>query len=105
VPKAKKEPVVLRDKNGTEVKIGDEVLYMRRRCTITKYDPNFNAIVEIDDPYSDQRHIGAKAYERWVRLDEIVLSKSQAVLPKPKPKAAPLDSQGMTPIDEIIKHE
>lgn len=61
----------MKDKNGTPLRIGDKVRYMGRVCTVLKYDKNWPSLIDIDDPSSDQKFIGAKKSERPVRMDEV----------------------------------
>jgi hypothetical protein len=73
-----------RDRNGNPLALGTKVCYHERPCIVTKFDNNYPSLCEIDDPEAEQKFIGAKKHERWVRCDEIEV-KEGAVPKKPKP--------------------
>lgn len=61
----------MKDKHGREIQIGDKVRYHGRECTVLKFDKTYPSMVEIDDPKSTVKFIGAKKTERPVRWDDL----------------------------------
>ncbi len=61
----------MKDKNGTDLAVGDRVRWQGRPCTVLKFEKGYEHIITIDDPGAPFKFIGAKGTERPVRDDEV----------------------------------